>query len=227
MSYDETDLERELREDAIDKMFREWLPDAVWQQSADIAARYLRTFGDAVQDRVRGAVNDARALTARGHHEAALVRAFTAFELTVSYLLFRPLFFGVLLSEELADQIVRAILNGKAERERMLLPTVLKHWGVPLDQVVLTSGRSLWDATTKHPNSIRDRRNDVVHCGASATAADASEAIQAAELLLEKVVSPLAKQLGFTLDATGKWSEIGRPPYTKTYPSQSPFKGDK
>jgi hypothetical protein len=155
------------------------------------------------------------------NHEAALVRAFTAIELTISHLLFRPFFLGVFLSEEVADQIVQAILNRRGDKERQLLPSILKHWGIPLEQIQLVSGKPLW-ATITGP--IRIRRNGIVHTGASAEEADALEAITAAELLLEKVVGHLARQSGFTLEITGKWSEIGRPPYVKTFPQENPFK---
>jgi hypothetical protein len=221
MSYDESDAERERQEQALEELIQDSLPDAIWQQSVDIAARFLRTYGDAVQDRIARALKNAKDLSANGHNEAALVRAFAAIELTISYLLFRPLFMGALLSEDLADAFVKSMFDKKNGRERNLLPTVLKHYGIALDQISLPDGRPLWKTIT---DAMYERRNKVVHCGASATLADCSDAIMAAELLLDRVVAPLAKQFGFTLETTGKWSEIGLLlQYRKAYPTKNPF----
>ena len=116
VGYDESDYQRELEEQALEEMFREWLPDALWERQAETAAKYLQTFGDAAYERVLRCLGDARSLLAAGHHEAALSRAFTAIELLVGHLLFRPLFMGVLLSEELANRIVQEMINGKGEK---------------------------------------------------------------------------------------------------------------
>jgi hypothetical protein len=64
----------------------------------------------------------------------------------------------------------------------------------------------------------------VVHEGACVSGSEASNAVAAAELLREEVVHSLAKELGFTLKETGKWSEIQRYTTTKRYPAKSPFK---
>ena len=73
-------------------------------------------------------------------------------------------------------------------------------------------------------DSLRVVRNAVVHDGATATPEEARVAIEAAQLLLDEVVRPLSDELGFTLEDTGKWSEIGRYGFTKTFARESPFK---
>jgi hypothetical protein len=221
VGYDESDYQRELEEQALEEMFRDWLPEALWERQAEAAAKYLQTFGDAPYERVLRCLDDGRSLLAAGHHEAALSRAFTAIELMVGHLLFRPLFMGVFLSEEIAARIVQEIINGKGEKERILVPTVLKHWNIDVERLRLPDGTPLWSAVT---DPIRLKRNAVVHEGAQASESEASNAVAAAELLLEEVVYSLAKELGFTLKETGKWSEIQRYTTTKHYPTKSPFK---
>ena len=221
MSYDESDYQRDLQEQAMEEMFQEWLPEALWERAAEAATQYLRTYGDSVYQRVLRALSDAKHLAATGHHEAAITRAFTAIELTIGHLLFRPLFLGVLLSEELANRIVQEILNGKGERERTLLPTVLKHWKIDLGHLIVGNGQSLWSVIT---DKIRKRRNAVIHEGASAALPDSELAISGAQMLLDEVVHPLADKLGFTLKESGKWSEIQLYSYMKTYATKSAFK---
>ena len=135
MGYDISDYQRELEEEAMEEMFREWLPDALWERSAEVAAKYLQTYGDAVQERIDRSLAQARRHLGDGVHESAIVRSFTGIELTVGYLLFRPLLLGVFLSEELAARLVRELFEGSSQRERVLLPTVLAHWEVDLDSI--------------------------------------------------------------------------------------------
>ena len=165
MAYDESDYQRDLEEQAMLEMFREWLPDAVWERSAEVASKYLQTYGDAAQERIDHSLVQARQHLAEGVHESAIARSFTAIELTVGYLLFRPQLLGVFLSEELAARLVQELFEGASQRERVLLPTVLSHWEVDLDAISLTSGEKLWLYIT---DTLHPLRNAIVHDGALA-----------------------------------------------------------
>ena len=103
----------------------------------------------------------------------------------------------------------------------MLLPTVLAHWEIDLDAVNLASGEKLWPFITE---KLRPLRNAIAHDGASATPNEGRLALEAAELLLDEVVRPISKKLGFTLENTNKWSEIGHHSCTKKFETKSPFK---
>ena len=103
----------------------------------------------------------------------------------------------------------------------MILPTVLAHWDVDLDSISLSIGQKLWPYIT---DTLRPLRNAVAHDGASATPEEAGLAVEAAELLLQAVVRPVSKNLGFTLETTGKWSEIRSYTRTEKFETKSPFK---
>ena len=78
MGYDESDYQRELQEQEMEEMFREWLPEALLESSAEVAAKYLQTYGDAVQERIDHSLAQARQHLADGVHESAVLRSFTA-----------------------------------------------------------------------------------------------------------------------------------------------------
>jgi hypothetical protein len=82
----------------------------------------------------------------------------------------------------------------------------------------LRDGTGLWTTLTTR---VWPKRNEVVHPGASASDEEAAISVECAETLLFNVVRVMAKQLGFTLESTGKWSEVrgeeSRPGETRAY----------
>ena len=166
---------------------------------------YLGTFGDAVDERISSAMANARALQTTGNSEAALVFASTAIELSVRYLLVRPLVQGAFLSDEWAEILASRIGTGRTDEDRKILPSLLRQWSVDIDSVRISNGEKLWDVVTKR---LLPKRNRVVHAGESASPAEALLSIECVELLQHKIVHVIARNLGFTLERTGKWCRI-------------------
>lgn len=173
--------------------------------SVDNAKSYLGTYGDAIQDRVASCLRQARVLHNAQHYAPALVLASTAVELTVRFMIVRPLIQGAFLSDEWAAILANRIANGRTAEDRELLPAVLRQWSVDINKVKLHNGQNVWSTIV---GKIWPKRNLVVHQGTSASEVEAAVSVEAAELLLTDVVKPIAKRLGFTLETTGKWSEI-------------------
>lgn len=217
MTYDDDDRQGE----ALDEMFREWLPGALRERAEESAWEFLATFGDTIQERVESCVSDAGNHLSNRFYEASIIRSFTAAEITVGYLLFRPLFPGLLLSEEFADRLIKEVFDGNSRKEGELLPHVLNYWGLDTKAVLLPTGQPMWETLT---GPVRRKRNAVVHRGARATQEDAAVGLMAAKQLISGVVFPLASTLGFQVDQAGRW--FGDKPYSfRERPERrSPFK---
>ncbi|HEX7232722.1 MAG TPA: hypothetical protein VF452_20210, partial [Candidatus Binatia bacterium] len=109
---------------------------------------YLGTYGDAIEDRVKQSVDAANTLVQSGFPSSALVRAATAIENTIRFLLVRPLVQGAFLSDEWAGVLAARIGTGRTAHDRELLPKLLKIWEIDIDAIRLSSGSSLWSTIT-------------------------------------------------------------------------------
>ena len=136
-------------EDYDDLMQDEWLSKYVDEELQRLAEApvfdYLAHYGDAIEDRVRACVSDARALAAAGFHGAALVRAAAGIEITIRFFLPRPLVQGAFLSNECSRLLSQKVLNGRTADDRDLLPAILRNWGIDLIAVTLPDGPTLGD----------------------------------------------------------------------------------
>jgi hypothetical protein len=214
-----------------DAAFEQRIKQSLKEISGDNAKFYLGIYGDAVETRVNGCIQNANEIRRLGYFAPAVVLAATALELLVRFMLVRPLVQGAFLSDEWAGILAGRIANGRSAEDRELLPAVLRQWGVNINEIKLKDGTVLGTTITTH---VWPKRNKVVHQGASASDEEAAISVECAETLLFKVVTVVAKQLGFTLENTGKWSEVrgeeSRPGETiahrtwgESFGPQSPF----
>jgi hypothetical protein len=213
-----------------DAAITELIEESLKSISVDNAKHYLGTYGDAVEARVNSCLRQARELHRLTYFGAAVVLASTATELIVRFMLVRPLVQGAFLTDEWAAILAGRIVNGHTAEDRKLLPTVLRQWSVDLEKIRLTSSAPVWPAFV---NTVWPMRNKIVHHATEAADHDAVLAIECADALLTKVVRNVAKNLGFTLDTTGKWAEIrgeagtigeeGYRQWSQSFDPKSPF----
>jgi hypothetical protein len=111
----------------------EAIEEAIRQQSEDGVRAYLGKYGDAAEARVDGCTETARQLLGAGQAAAALVFAASAVELAVRFLILRPLVHGAFLDDEWAELLTARAVGGRSAEDRMLVPQVLRHWGVAVD----------------------------------------------------------------------------------------------
>jgi hypothetical protein len=179
--------------DASHEYIAEEIRQAFEGKSVESTRAYLGMYGDAVTARVRGAIEEATALLGAGHPGPATLLAHTAVELTIGYLVIRPIVQGAFLSDEwaavLTDQIVR---DAPGERGR-LLPLIAQAWDLKLDDLRLADGSAAWGVFT---GSVTPARNAFVHRAEPVSAELAARAISCAEVLLEGLVGPLAESAG-------------------------------
>lgn len=178
--------------DAAHEAFMGQVEETIHEQAQGSARAYLGTYGDAISARIDACLTSARALADGGEHGPAVTSACTAIELTINYLLLRPLVQGAFLSDVWAGILTDAVLNSRAGYQQ-LLPAVAKGWDLDLGAVRLASGAVAWGAFT---GEIWPLRRKVVHLGASATEGQTRLAIECAEVLLSGLVKPMAKRLG-------------------------------
>lgn len=181
---------------------------------------YLGTHGDAVESRVGQCLSQAKYLSDQGYPAAAVMVSVTAIELTVRYMLVRPLIQGAFLSDDWAQLLARRMTTGRGAQDRDMLPNILEFRGIKINELKLSNGADLWSAIT---GSVVEKRNRIVHEGESAKADDGKLALECATLLWSDVVLPMAKGLGFTLEETGCWHRIARSEQDDHTPV-SPFK---
>ena len=168
----------------------------------------------------------ASALLQSGFPSSALVQATTAIEITIRFLLVRPLVQGAFLNDEWAEILAARIGRGRTAHDREILPRLLWLWKIDLGALKLTDGKCLWSTITQNVFKERDR---VVHEGETASHDIVKAALECCRLLNEKVVRKIAVELGFTLEQTGKWAkihEIQENPFGQgKYERQQTFKG--
>ena len=185
--------------------YEQMMEESLRAISEGAASSYLGANGDAVQERIDQSLATAQELAAHGWHAPALVAAASAIELTIRFLLIRPLLQGAFLSDEWSNVLTTRVANGRTAEDRELLPAVLRQWSVDITKLRNENGELLWETSLP---AVWRKRNLVVHQSASASADDSRRAVQSAEALLRQVVAPIADRLGFTLPITRRWSEV-------------------
>jgi hypothetical protein len=168
------------------------------------ARAYLGSYGDAISERVNGRLAEAKAFLEGGHKAAALVWAVTAIEITIRFMLLRPLLKAGFMTEDWEDILGERLASGsRTEDDRKLLPRVLGQWYVRPDTILVHKGQQLMHSV----EASISKRNRIVHAGESCSQTDASIAIECAESLLTKIVHPLGARLWFDLGNGNKWSD--------------------
>jgi hypothetical protein len=155
---------------------REFLEETIRGISDDGVRNYLATYGDAIDARISSTLIQAQQLQAFGWCGASVTNAVTSIELTIRYLLVRPLIQAAFLSEDWADLLTQRIVSGRTAGDRELLPEVLRFHDIRLKHIFLPDGRALWVTILQ----IYKTRNTVVHEAASVTVESATTAIECA-----------------------------------------------
>ena len=201
MSWDYIDEQQAREEEYLEKFLQESLKSI----SVESAKSYLGTYGDAVDARVMGCLQDAEGLLNLGYFGSALCLAATAVELMIRFMLLRPLVQGAFLSDEWAAILARRVATGRSGEDRAILPAIMRQWGVDITAMRAPSGVLLWEYFL---NRLSPSRNNFVHRADRPERETTETAIECARHFRKDIVGSVASRLGFTLETTGKWSEI-------------------
>ncbi len=209
------------REEAMEKAMDETLQEI----STDNVREYLGTHGDAIEKRVRGLVKQAEELHKIEYYGSSLTLSISAVEITIRFMLLNPLMRGAFLYDDWAEILVKSVLTSQTSRDRDILPKVLKQWGIELPTIKLPDGRNLWESILK----LFRRRNVFVHGGNPIEESESKRGIESINSLFDKIVYPVSKELGFTVQETNRWCEIKRIGPNglqiggQIFPTKSPF----
>ncbi|MEX3689324.1 hypothetical protein AB3X91_39720 [Paraburkholderia sp. BR14263] len=203
MSYDEADARRDAAYDeTYDAISKEVRADTIEQFSSDRLKSYY------VQNPhlMRPAWNrlkEGMELVANRHFDAATIFFASSMELFFRFTLLRPVVYGLVHHERLADAVSKSVLDGNTGFTKYT--TLLGHIYAQLlggELKKLTIGES--DANLiKKCNELQDRRNALVHHGAVGGEAEALHAQAVAMAVLNQVVRPMLVALGLGLNGIG------------------------
>jgi hypothetical protein len=203
--YGEQETREQAYYDGLEQLFQEGLKS----QAKEAVKSYLGRYGDAVDQRVLACITEAKVLLQHGHFGPSLCAAAIAVELMIRFMLFRPLIQGAFLSDEWAGILTDRIVTGQTAKDRELVPAVLRQWGLDVTQVRgSTSKRPVWEYTV---SQLFPSRHNYVHRYDPVPESTAVISVECAEAFRYEIVGALAKQIGFSLDLTGKWCEIDHP----------------
>ena len=128
--------------------------------------------------------------------------AVTAIELIARYMLVRPLLQGAFLSDSWAKILAKHIIQGRMAQERDLLPSVLRMYGIKVDDLKLPDGSAPWKVFV---TMIIPKRNAIIHDGDNATPDEAKLALECANTLRGEVVARIAPRRCKVRSESPRW----------------------
>lgn len=196
---DPLDLER-------DAAMAEFIEDSVAQIAQDSVRGYLGTYGDAVEERVKQCVEEAKKLLESNFWGPSLTLSVTAIEIIIRFMILRPLVQGAFMSEEWAEILSKRIATGRSAEDKKMLPAILRQWGIDITTIKTKTDEPLWE-NIQH---LTQKRNDFVHSGEKIQKHEAIKGLEAADALITEIIVTLAHKFGFSLAETGKWHQIDK-----------------
>ena len=186
---------------AYENMSRELYPEHKEQAIAEFTRERLRSYygshPEVLEPAVR-AFKEAKSLLAAGHHAAALVFAASSTELFLKAALLRPVVYGLVHSEELAEIVVTSALSqpGFKRYEQLLAKLFLELSGIELKTLLHKPGSK---PLLEIASEIYDLRNTVVHRGQAVSLAQAELAVDVSTQVFNQVLVKVLRNLGFTV----------------------------
>lgn len=199
MSYDEHDAAM----DALyDEIREELYPEAI----DEFTAERLRSFYVKHPDLMRPAVDalqEGKVLREMKHYSAAVVFFVSAIELLLKATLLKPVVYGLVHHEALADVIVQHALGQTGfDRYEGLLANLFSTFAeMDLKEICRddSSTKLLTECT-----QLQKLRNNIIHQGASCNEPDAEKAFHVSVAVYELIVRPMLHALKLTVEEKGE-----------------------
>ena len=192
-------------DEAYENMSRELYQEHKDQAIAEFTRARLRSYYVAHPEVLVPAARtfkEAKVLLAEGHNSAALVFAVSATELFLKASLLRPVVYGLVHIEALAELVVTSALSqtGFKRYEQLLARLFLELAGTELKLLQRKPGAK---PLLTEASEIQDVRNDVAHRGKEATPEQAALAIDIATEVFNQVLAEVLGQLGLSVQKGG------------------------
>lgn len=203
MSYDEQDA---ARDEFYEQISRELYPDHKQQAIEEFTAERLRSFYIKHPNVMRPAVEaiqEAKALLAASRYSPALVFSASAFELLLKATLLRPVVYGLVHHDALAELLVQRVVGRQTDIGRY--EGLLSRLFDSLARIDL-SAISRDGATTtlmKEAKELQNLRDQILHQGAHCSPPEAEKASLVAVAIYEKIVVPMVGALKLKVGEKG------------------------
>ena len=203
MSYDENDA---ALDDFYEQISRELYPDHKQQAIEEFTADRLRSYyvkSPGVMRPAVDAVQEAKALLAVGRHSPALVFSASAIELLLKATLLRPVVYGLVHNDALAEIIVQRVIGRQTDIERYEgLLAGLFHTLAKIDlRAICRDGVAL--PLLQEAKQFQSLRDKILHQGTHCSPQDAETAFSVAVAVYDKIVAPMLFALGLKVEEKG------------------------
>ncbi|OXJ20142.1 hypothetical protein [Burkholderia sp. AU6039] len=203
MSYDEHDAAwDEMYQRIGDELYPEHRVQAIGEFTEDRLTSYYLANPMVMRPAV-DALQEAKCLTANGHHSAAVVFFATTIELLLKATLLQPIVYGLVHNEGLADIIVKHALGQTGfDRYRNLLSRLFQDLANLDITNVSRDGVSV--ALIDECRRVQELRNDIIHKGYTCDAAAADNALEIALAVFDKIVVNVLWSIGLVVGEKGR-----------------------
>lgn len=192
-------------DDAYESMSQELYPEHKERAIAEFTYERLRSYYVAHPEVLIPAAQtfkESKTLLAGGHNAAALVFAASATELFLKATLLRPVVYGLVHSEAMAELIVNAALSqtGFKRYETLLSKLFLEIADIELNSLVREVGAK---PLLKEASDIQETRNHVLHQGQCVTSEQAKIALEITTQIFNQVLAKGLTQLDLNIEKGG------------------------
>lgn len=203
MSYDYHDA---AMDEAYDRLSEELYPGHKMQAIIEFTHERLRSYY--LQDKkllvpaIR-TYKTAESLLQLQQYGPALVFSVTAIELFLKACLLRPVVFGMVHSESIADLVVESALSqtGFKRYEKLLTGLFKELTQLDINAIKRTG---LSKSLLEEASALQERRNLVVHRGIEVAKDEASEAFVVSKAVFENLLSVVLTELGLSVVKGGE-----------------------
>jgi hypothetical protein len=203
MSYDENDA---ARDEFYEQISRELYPDHKQQAIEEFTADRLRSFYVKNPDVMRPAVDavqEAKALLEVGRFSPAVVFSASAIELLLKATLLRPVVYGLVHNDALAEIIVQKVVGRQTDIERYegLLAGLFQTIATIDLRVIRRAGETL--SLLQEAKQFQSLRNKILHQGTQCLPQEAETAFSVAVAVYDQIVVPMLFALRLTVEEKG------------------------
>ena len=202
MSYTEEDAARDA---FYEEISQELYPEHREQAIEEFTGERLRSFYIQHPDVMRPAVDalrEGKTLYEAEHHSAAVVFFASAIELLLKATLLRPVVYGLVHHDGLAEIIVSQTLGqtGFDRYQKLMAYLFVELAGIDLKTV---SRDGVITPLLSECTEIQKLRNNIVHRGSQCTSEQAELGAEVSAAAYDLIVLPMLRSLGFTVVERG------------------------
>lgn len=207
MSYDETDA---AWDEFYDKISEELYPEHKDQAITEFTKERLQSFylkNPKVMRPAVDAIQEGKKLQENQHYSAALIFFVSAIEILLKATLLKPVIYGLIHNEDLADVIVKNTLgqSGFNRYEGLLSKIFQEQAGVKLSSVNRESSNKPLLIECKE---MQDIRNKIVHQGSKCLSDQAELSRLVTVAVFELIVRPVLYSIDLTVIERGEIIEV-------------------